>query len=319
MVCCTLILRIIRLLYTFVAAALLTLMGGSCEREDDIQPPRIPTHIPDEQIVYITNDERPLEMSTLVGFGADFVSHSYNNGLGVITFSGPVTTIPKSAFKGRTSLVQMGLSESVTRIEADAFQECIMLEALYTGNSIHTIGPWAFAYCRRLTLFTLSESITAIGEGAFAHCYGLTELSLPQNLRSIAPQAFECCTALGRVIFHDGLTSMGHSAFSGCVALYDVTLPTSLLELEPYTFANCESLRSITLHKNLRSLGQNLFDGCTSLRSIYSNAATPPAGGKDMFAAGVRDRSIYVPATSVEAYQEAEFWSDYADEIKPME
>jgi hypothetical protein len=44
------------------------------------------------------------------------------------------------------------------------------------GDSVTSIGDWAFVYCDSLTSVTIGNNVTSIGKGAFSGCSSLTEV-----------------------------------------------------------------------------------------------------------------------------------------------
>ncbi|MCH5179582.1 MAG: leucine-rich repeat domain-containing protein [Prevotellaceae bacterium] len=84
------------------------------------------------------------------------------------------------------------------------------------GNSVTSIGKYAFADCSGLTSVNIPNSVTKIGEYAFAYCSGLTSVTLPDSLTSIPYMAFENCSKLSRVVWPSECTSFSSYPFSGC-------------------------------------------------------------------------------------------------------
>jgi hypothetical protein len=64
-------------------------------------------------------------------FGANIVSNTYENGVGVITFDGDVTTIGNWAFGGCSALKSITIPNSVTSIGNKAFYNCSALKEVY--------------------------------------------------------------------------------------------------------------------------------------------------------------------------------------------
>jgi hypothetical protein len=81
-----------------------------------------------------------------------------------------------------------------------------------------------------------------------------------------------------------------------------------------YAFYNCEALTTVEIPSAVSNIGERAFYNCENLQSITLRPTTPPAGGYKMFDS-TNNCPIYVPAASVNAYQSADYWSDYADRI----
>ena len=54
---------------------------------------------------------------------------------------------------------------------------CSDLTSVVIGNSVTSIGSYAFSDCSGLTSVTIPESVTSIGDGAFDGCTGLTSVN----------------------------------------------------------------------------------------------------------------------------------------------
>lgn len=115
-----------------------------------------------------------------------------------------------------------------------------------------------------------------------------------------------------------GVTGIGEKSFTAFTALKSVVLPDGLTSIESYAFLRCSALTSITLPASLTSIGYRAFRHCRSLKTVTCLAATPP-GGTDAFEDCDALTAIQVPAASVDAYQAAQYWSNYADKIVAIE
>ena len=62
------------------------------------------------------------------------------------------------------------------------------------GNSVTSIGSWAFGYCESLTNVTIPDSVTSIGDDAFLNCTSLTSVIIPDSVTIIDSYAFRGCT-----------------------------------------------------------------------------------------------------------------------------
>ena len=59
------------------------------------------------------------------------------------------------------------------------------------------------------------DSVTSIGKYAFDGCTGLTSITIPDSVTSIEGSAFNCCTGLTSITIPDRVTSIEGSAFYG--------------------------------------------------------------------------------------------------------
>ena len=137
-----------------------------------------------------------------------------------------------------------------------------------------------------------------IGEDAFAYCSSLTQVSLPE-CRYISDFAFNNCDSLSQVSL-PVCEYIGEAAFQHC------------------------SLKQVSLPK-CSYIGNAAFLGCITLMSItigYSSVCNMNVTNIDAFDNTYIDLgngSIYVPASLVEAYKSAPFWSKYSSKIFPIE
>ena len=243
-----------------------------------------------------------------------------------LTIGDSVTSIGSSTFKGCTSLTSITIPDSVTEIGAAAFSDCTgeliinskivgtnytdsnipstygwlkgaKFSKLTIGDSITSIGKYAFYGCTSLTSITIPDSVTEIGKQAFSGCIslhsfygkyasnngrcliidgvlnsfapaGLTEYTIPDSVTSIGSSAFYGCTSLTSITIPDSVTSIGQEAFYGCTSLTSITIPDSVVSIGYKAFYNCKSLISITIPDSVTSIGSEAFYDCSSLTSI---------------------------------------------------
>jgi hypothetical protein len=151
---------------------------------------------------------------------------------------------------------------------------------------------------------------------AFYNCDSLTSVTIPDSVTTIGDLAFYECYSLTSVTIGDSVTTIGDMAFYNCSSLTSVTIGDSVTTIGEWAFGDCSSLTSVTIGDSVTTIGEGAFYGCDSLTSVYCEATTPPSlGGSYVFDDNASDRTICVPAASVEAYKTAHYWSLYADAI----
>ena len=259
-------------------------------------------------------------------------SSPYNEGVDIITATIPetvtyngttysVTSIGDKAFYGCSSLTSITISNSVTSIGYETFLGCSSLTSVtlnsndivskeYTsssnihgifgshveeyviGDSVTSIGEWAFYGCDSLTSVTIGNSLTSIGKWAFYSCSSLTSITIPNSVTSIGYAAFtgtpwynnisDGVIYLGKVLYkykgtmpantnitiEDGTVSISPSAFEGCSSLSSITIPNSVTSIGAGAFSYCSSLTSINIPEGVTNIEANTFLNCSSLTSI---------------------------------------------------
>ena len=164
--------------------------------------------IEDTIICYTSIDDNVVTPYNLSAFGANIISNTYNNGIGVIAFDGKVTTIGDDAFSG-----------------------CFSLTCITIPDNVTTIGEGAFNWCSSLTSVTIGESVTTIGEGAFSGCFSLTCITIPDNVTTIGYGAFYNCSSLTSV-YCKAITppAGGYSMFDSNASNRKIYVPTESVE-----------------------------------------------------------------------------------------
>lgn len=174
------------------------------------------------QIWYTTSDNSQI---TGTNFASDtglygetinpVVTHTFNNGVWVITFQYPViATAVDSAFRRNTKLQSVTFPHTLQIVGRRSFGQCTNLLNVYFNNSqVEVIRSSAFEVCTSLTDLDLPESIVEIGDSAFTSCRAIGGLTLPKNLTIIGASAFSSCTNLVVAEIPANVTSIGGTAF----------------------------------------------------------------------------------------------------------
>ena len=147
-------------------------------------------------------------------FGANIVSNTYENGVGIIEFDGPVTSIGNSAFSNCATLASIEIPNSVTNIAEWAFLSCTNLKDVKLSENITLIRQNVFGQCHALESIVIPDNVIALDFRAFNTCSNLKNVTLSKNLKTIGEQAFVYCKSITTITIPESVTSIGRMAFS---------------------------------------------------------------------------------------------------------
>lgn len=280
-----------------------------------------PTIDPTWQILYTSTDGNIVTPYATDVFGANIVSNIYENGVGTITFDGPVTSIGEKAFYNCSSLKSITIPNSVTSIGSYAFYYC-SFTSLTIPDGVMSIGSAAFLDCYRLTSIIIPNSVTSIRYAAFGGCFLLSSMVVESG--NTIYDSREDCNAIietatntlisgcQNTIIPNSVTTIYAGAFYRCrVTLKSITIPNSVRTIGDYAFGWCSSLTSVTLSSSVTSIGDRAFYGCSSLYTIRVEATTPPTLGVDAFTSSPL---CNIPCGTLAAY-EASDWASQVSEF----
>lgn len=212
-----------------------------------------------------------------------------------------VTRILEGAFKKKS--IKKVSSETVTRIDKEAFCECPVLEnAVFTNLNI--VDEKAFYNCISLKNVSLGDKITTIGESAFEGDDALVCITLPETLEEIDESAFaNCSNKLVADVVRDSYAYKfvntratailqipdTKSDYQYSLWLYEATIigytgnDTNLAmpkTIDDYTvvavgenaFKDNTRITYVTFPDNCKTIGNSAFNGCSKLRNFNINA-----------------------------------------------
>ena len=217
-----------------------------------------------------------------------------------------VGAIGDSVFAASTTLKEVTIYSSVTKIGAGAFMGCTSLEKInFHGNcNITEIGDDAFYGCTALKEFKIAKSIKTIGASAFQNCTSVSlDFSDASSLTSIGSYAFaECATASGNkfaVEIPASLTDIGYGAFYGCSGITSFWVENGntkfssedgvlysenggVLEMFPVSSSAIND-GAFTVPSHVKKIKGGAFAGITGLEKLVISEGTTEIGGNSIF------------------------------------
>jgi len=176
------------------------------------------------------------------------------------------------------------------------------------------IGNHAFYQCENLESVVIPDKVDTIGKYAFTGCVKLTQINMPESVRALGANAFYG-TSITNPVYNSKIFGYMPKSYAG-----KYVVPEGIVSIATRSFVNCDKLTEIIMPESLKRLGTDVYDGCSALQSLTCYAVNPPEcvhtfTGIDM------SIPLYVPAESVDAYNDAEEWNDFTNilpiEVKP--
>ncbi len=250
-------------------------------KSDLINPDSIPET---RKIYYKTGDSKPVEGIDSLFTEAKVLYNTYHN-QGVIIFDREITEIPKGAFR-RQNITEITLPENVRSIGIAAFAACLELRKIKLPSRLKTIEAGAFDTCVKLYSITIPESVENIAAGVFERCFALKKIS-------------------GKFASSDG---------------------HYLIDRDRLIAVASNGLKNFTIPANIKMIDMDLTRWLIVPpfakkvhEAVCCKAQTPPQCTtydkrylEDMLNdAGCSLGPLYVPASSVELYENDPYWSHF--------
>ena len=191
---------------------------------------------------------------------------------------------------------------------------CNMLQDVYVGENVTSIGNSAFRNCHSLASITIPDGVTSIGNSAFRNCYSLASITIPDGVTSIDHYAFSSSYSLASITIPTGVTSIGESDFENCHSIASITIPDGVTSIGNYSFSHCRSLASITIPTGVTSIGNYSFSSCYGMRYYDFSACTaiPALSNKNAFGSIPSDCQMLIPSALYNNWKAATNWTTYA-------
>lgn len=217
---------------------------------------------PDDEIWYVSRDNKLIQGYQLTKgsqpFDRAIISHTYENGLGVMKFDGPVGALNADALRSLSilgrALTKLYLPNSIASIGDRALAGQV-LEEFRVPDNLQTLSYNAFGMAKigRFTgEHTFDDGRGILLDGvlcALNYDEECEELVIPASVEAIGP----CLLNTGFVDYclrpnmkyltvSEGVSILNSNAFQFCKALKTVTLPRSLRRVDFDVFKDCPNI-----------------------------------------------------------------------------
>ncbi|MCM1252920.1 MAG: leucine-rich repeat domain-containing protein [Clostridium sp.] len=176
----------------------------------------------------------------------------------------------------------VSISNSVEKIEAEAFAGNETIENVTIGNGVKSIGSGAFEGCNALRSVTISDSVEEIGKAAFASCPSLSNVRIGSGLASMGNGVFAGDVSLANVSFsssNPNFTCDDSAIYNkdGWDTLYALlagrngatyTMPSTVKKILPYAFWGNKHLEGVAISGNVGEISAYAFSNCSNLRDV---------------------------------------------------
>ena len=193
----------------------------------------------------------------------------------------------------------------------------------------------AFEYSKFKSV-TISDNVETIGSGCFNYA-DIDNIYFSQNslCKNISQYSFRGCTIKSFVmpplmsvqntyyVFQEmpeilsftfssvGTYLQGYS-LTYCPKLTEINIPEGITRIGQYAFRKDTALKDVILPSTLTSMDGDCFSECDSLETVTCLATTPPSIQSSSLNWNRRTYiTVYVPAASTSAYQNASGWNYY--------
>ena len=268
-------------------------------------------------------------------------NNSYFSSLNGVLFNKDQTTIVAYPNAKGSSYT---IPDSVTAIGISAFEGCSSLASITIPTSVKQICNWAFGRCSNLVSVTIPSSVTSIETYAFGWCSSLNNIQTDSTSKAtdgtngayvidsngnavttggiavvvVSSGSIHTLNFAGETITNltipSSVTSIGTDAFIDCISLTSITIPSSVTGIGSYAFQGCTSLTSITIPSSITGIGSFAFLYCSKLTTMVMKGTSVPSL-ESITSISSATTAIYVPSSSLSAYQQASNWSTYANKM----
>lgn len=185
---------------------------------------------------------------------------------------------------------------------------CRGLRAISFPINIEMTGSQQVNDCASLRVLIIPSTWNALSMNMCRTCSSLEIVCIPKSVSALGSYVFNSCAALSEITIPD-TTNVGAYSFNICTALRFMNIPN--FPINEGTFVGCASLPYMEIKDDSTTINASAFNGCVGLGFIKFNSSTPPTVSNSNAFAGIpTDCIIYIPAGTLDDYEDATNYPD---------
>ena len=191
--------------------------------------------------------------------------------------------IGNSAFSGCSSLSDITLPESLSRMGNSAFSGCNSLVSVDIPDNVSSIGESTFEGCTRLDSISIPAKVTIINHHTFKDCIGLQSIEIPNHIKTIGNKPFDGCVNLKSVSINSVFDY--YKGYHQSTGNYDLTarptysdvfgaqvtsyiLGENIETITYQAFSSNKTMASLTIGSRVKEVERNALSTCSNLKKI---------------------------------------------------
>ncbi|MBQ6807380.1 MAG: leucine-rich repeat domain-containing protein [Lachnospiraceae bacterium] len=219
----------------------------------------------------------------------------YNGTATDVSISNSVEKIEAEAFADNDTIKNVIVGSSVEVIGASAFEGCDQLEKVMIPDSVESIEQAAFAGCPSLKTVEIGEGLEILGNGVFAGDTSLVDVNIDSNNPKLICEDGAIYNKNGRNILYSLLAGRKNESY---------IMPSTVEQVQPYAFWGNKNIQKVSISNNVSEISDFMFSNCANLTDVqipYSVKSIDVKAFEDC----IRLRKITIPASVQEIHSTA--------------
>jgi hypothetical protein len=186
------------------------------------------------------------------------------------------------------------------------------------GNSVTTIGIYAFYYNYTLETITVPKTVTRVGSFAFQNCYSLKALVIPSGITSLENGTAQNDYSLSFIAIPYSVTSMGTSVVKSCTSMRSCTIPSGVTTISNNAFGSSYTITELCIPSSITTIGSGVLSYMYGIAAYHLYPTSPPSLASITNITTSKGIIYYVPYSAdhsiISNYRSASGWSAIASE-----